>query len=256
MTETLAPLTIANRVAEITFNRPERMNALTPELLDAVAGHLREIAARDDVSVVILTGAGRAFSAGVDLKALAGGGDDVAGGDVGDALNDRAREVIGLIETMPQAVIAKINGACFTGALEIALACDLRIAAEEAKFGDTHAVLGFRPTWGMTQRLPRIVGAQRARELSFTARTFSGRQAADYGLVLDAVARDALDGFVADLAARIAENSPGSIAAYKDLYRVAADRGLSDGLAFEVATTYEIPDTADRVAAFMKQRLG
>lgn len=256
MTETLALVTISDRVAEVTLNRPERMNALTPELLETVAGYLREIGARDDVSVVILTGAGRAFTAGVDLKALQGGGGEATGGDVGNDLNDRAREVITLIETIPQAVIAKINGACFTGGLEIALACDLRVAAEEAKFGDTHAILGFRPTWGMTQRLPRVVGAQRARELSFTARTFSGRQAADYGLVVDAVPRDELDGKVAEMARQIAANSPGSIAAYKDLYRTAANTGMADGLAVEVGTEYDIPDTGDRLAAFMRDKLG
>ena len=256
MNDQLALLDVSARVAEITLNRPDQLNALTPDLLQAVSAHLDAIIARDDVTAVVLTGAGRAFSAGADLKALQSAGIDAAGGDVGDALNDRARQVIERIATMPQAVIAKINGFCFTGGLEIALACDLRVAAEEAKFGDTHAVLGFRPTWGMTQRLPRIVGAQRARELSFTARTFNGREAADYGLVLEAVPRADLDQVVADLAQKIAENSPGSIAAYKDLYRVAADRGLTEGLGFEAATEYDIPDTADRVAAFMRQRLG
>jgi len=256
MNDMLATLGVTQRVAEITLNRPDQMNALTPDLLQAVSQHLQDLAARDDVSVIVLTGAGRAFSAGVDLKALQSGGGDAAGGDVGGHLNDLARQVIDLVATVPQAVIAKINGFCFTGALEIALACDLRIAAEEAKFGDTHAVLGFRPTWGMTQRLPRIVGAQRARELSFTARTFTGRQAADYGLVLEAVPLADLDRVVAELAQQIAANSPGSIAAYKDLYRVSADKGLADGLAFEAGTVYDIPDTADRVAAFMRQRLG
>jgi enoyl-CoA hydratase/carnithine racemase len=231
------------------------MNALTPELLQALLDHLQGISERDDVSVVVLTGAGRAFSAGVDLKALQEGG-GAAGGDVGDALNDRARQVISLIEAMPQAVIAKINGYCFTGALEIALACDLRVTAEEAKLGDTHAALGFRPTWGMTQRLPRIVGPQRARELSFTARSFSGREAADYGLALQAVPLAELDRVVAELARQIAANSPGSIAAYKALYRTAADKSLTEGLAFESGTAYDIPDTAERVAAFMRQRLG
>ena len=248
--------TVNDPVAVITLNRPDQLNALTPDLLQAVSAHLDAIVARDDVTAVVLTGAGRAFSAGVDLKALQGAGVDAAGGDVGDALNDRARQVIERIATMPQAVIAKINGFCFTGGLEIALACDLRVAAEEAKFGDTHAVLGFRPTWGMTQRLPRIVGAQRARELSFTARIFNGREAADYGLALRAVPLAELDQTVAALAQRIAANSPGSIAAYKDLYRAAANKSLADGLDYERETKFEIPDTQERVAAFMRQRLG
>jgi enoyl-CoA hydratase len=252
MSKDLVILAMAGRVAEVTLNRPGQMNALTPALLGELGACLDGIAARDDVSVVVLSGAGRAFSAGVDLKALQG---DAAGGDVGGTLNARARHVIDRIESMPQAVIAKINGFCFTGALEIALACDLRIVAEEAKLGDTHAVLGFRPTWGMTQRLPRLVGAQRARELSYTARAFSGAEAAAYGLALEAVPLAELDARVAALAEQIAANSPGSIAAYKDLYRVAANSGLADGLAHESATEYDIPDTAARVAAFMAKRL-
>lgn len=256
MNDDLVALDIGQRVAEVTLNRPDQMNALTPELLQALLDHLRGLAERNDITVVVLSGAGRAFSAGVDLKALQKGDSDASGGDVGDALNDRARQVIRCLETMPQAVIAKINGFCFTGALEIALACDLRVVAEEAKLGDTHAALGFRPTWGMTQRLPRVVGAQRARELSFTARTFSGREAAEYGLALQAEPLVKLDRVVSDLAQQIAANSPGSIAAYKDLYRAAANKGLTDGLAYESGTHYEIPDTSERVAMFMRKRLG
>ncbi len=252
MSDDLVILAVAGRVAEVTLNRPDQLNALTPALLGELGACLDGLAERDDVSVVVLSGAGRAFSAGVDLKAL---GDDAAGGDVGGSLNDRARHVITCIESMPQAVIVKINGFCFTGALEIALACDLRVVAEGAKLGDTHAVLGFRPTWGMTQRLPRLVGAQRARELSFTARSFSGAEAAAYGLALEAVPLVELDARVAALAESIAANSPGSIAAYKDLYRVAANSGLAEGLAFEAGTEYDIPDTTERVAAFKAKRL-
>lgn len=255
MTDSLVTLTMNERVAELTLNRPAQMNALTPQLLGELLAHLEDFAGRDDVSVIVLTGAGRAFSAGVDLKALRAEGIDAGSGDVGKALNQRACAVIRRMETMPQAVIGKINGFCFTGGLELALGCDIRIAAEEAKFGDTHAILGFRPTWGMTQRLPRLVGSQRARELSFTARTFSGREAAAYGLVLEAVPLAALDETVATLARQIAANSPGSIAAYKALYDTAANQGLTAGLTIEEQTEFDIPDTGDRLAAFLRDRL-
>jgi enoyl-CoA hydratase len=244
-------VTEADAVVTITFNRPDALNALTPDLLAETAEALREISGRSDVSVVVLTGAGRAFSAGVDLKALNDLGLDLAEGNVGDNLNNTAREVQSLLETMPQATIAKVNGFCFTGGVELMLACDIIIAAEEAKFGDTHAKLGLRPTWGMTQRLPKRVGMMRARELSFTARTFSGVEAARMGLALEAVPLADLDTFVDQLCIGICQNSAGSIAAYKDLYQAADNKGIAEGLAYEKETTYVVADVRERMGAFL-----
>ena len=159
---------------------PEALNALTPALLEELSAGLAEAAADDTVRVVVLTGTGRAFSAGVDLKALAE--TPVEGGDVSETLNAPARRVTELLSTMPKVTIAKVNGFCFTGALELALACDLMAVAAEAKMGDTHAKFGLRPTWGMSARLVRAVGPIRARELSYTARTFFGSDAFAYGM--------------------------------------------------------------------------
>jgi enoyl-CoA hydratase/carnithine racemase len=244
---------VAGGVATLTLNRPDALNALTVPMLTAAGDALEGWAADDGVRVVVLTGAGRAFSAGVDLKALQDSGQDVSSGDVGSGLNDAARRVQKLLETMPQATVAKINGFCFTGALEIALAADIAIAAEEAKFGDTHAMIGLRPTWGMTQRLPRKVGLMRARELSFTARTFTGIEAAAYGMVMEAVPLESLDARVDELAEAMTKNSAGSIAAYKDLYRQSENAGLDDGLAYEFGTSYEIADVRERMAAILKR---
>lgn len=234
-------------VATIMLNRPDALNAITDEMLRSLAEALEDEAA-GDAGAIVLTGAGRAFSAGVDLKAL--GERELIDGKVGDVLDLPARAVIHLLTTIPKVVIAKVNGFCFTGALELVLACDLAVASESAKFGDTHAKFGLRPTWGMSQRLVAAVGIQRARELSYTARTFTGRDAAEWGLVVSAVPSESLDATVEDLAAAIARNSAGSLAAYKDLYRVALERGLDDGLSYEAATEFPIPDTEDRVASF------
>ena len=242
-------------VAAITLNRPDAMNALTPEMLAEVHGALCEIAADPAINVVVMSGAGRAFCAGVDLKALRARGVDLSSGNVGDDLNHGARAVLEQIEAMPQATIAKVNGFCFTGGMELMLAHDIAMVAEEAKLGDTHAILGFRPSWGMTQRLPRRVGQMRARELSFTARTFGGVEAAAIGLALEAVPAAELDARVETLAQAIAANSPGAIAAYKDLYKQAENAGLDDGLAYERDTAYDIPDVGQRLADFL-DRLG
>ena len=235
-------------MATITLDRPQALNAITPQMLAELVAAFEWAGREPSVVVVLLTGAGRAFSAGVDLKAL--GDRRLDGGQVGDLLDVPARRVIDLIRGLRAVVIAKINGHCFTGALELAFACDIVLAADEAVLGDTHAKWGLRPSWGMSQRLPWLVGAARARYLSYTAATFTGRQAADWGLAALACPRADLDALAADVAARVAANSPGSLAAYKDLYRAAEQLALPAGLAYEAATGYPIDDTEARIAQF------
>lgn len=235
-------------VATVTLNRPDVLNAITPQMLNLLGDTLAGLADDPAVAVVILTGAGRAFSAGVDLKSLQGR--PIENGSVGDILDVPGRRATELLATMPKVVIAKVNGACFTGALELALACDLMVVAETAKMGDTHAKWGLRPTWGMSQRLLRLVGVARARELSYTARTFTGAEAAAWGLAVGAAPVEDLDQVVAHLAETVSANSHGSLAAYKALYGRALEVGLSDGLSFEATTTYAIADTDQRLGDF------
>ncbi|NNC74628.1 MAG: enoyl-CoA hydratase/isomerase family protein, partial [Acidimicrobiia bacterium] len=161
-----------------------------------------------------------------------------------------ARRVTELLSTMPQVTVAKVNGFCFTGALELALACDLVVAADEAKFGDTHAKFGLRPTWGMSARLPRLVGMTAARELSLTARTFTGREALTLGLAARTAPRDDLDAAVAALVDELLQNSHASLRAYKDLYRQTQQLPLDAALGYEADTEYPIADTAERLADF------
>lgn len=194
-------------IARVVLSRPAVLNAITPEMLESLGAALAALESDEGVRVVVLTGEGRAFSAGVDLKSL--GGRPLTGGAVGDLLDVPARAVVERLTTMPQIVIAAVNGHCFTGALELALACDLVVAADEAVFGDTHAKWGLRPTWGMSQRLTRAVGVARARELSYTARTFTGVEAAAWGLAVRSVPRAELDAAVDELAGVIVGNSAG-----------------------------------------------
>jgi enoyl-CoA hydratase/carnithine racemase len=241
-------LDVSGPVATVTLRRPEALNAITPQMLAELGDALERLAGQDDLVAVVLTGEGRAFSAGVDLKAL--GDRTLEDGKVGDVLDLPARSVIDKIASLPAVVVAKVNGACFTGALELALACDIVVVAEEAKLGDTHAKFGLRPTWGMSQRLPALVGPARARWLSYTARTFTGAEAAAWGLAARAVPREGLDAAVDELVQSVAANSAGSLRAYKDLYRAAEREALPDGLAYEAATDYPISDTAERLAGF------
>jgi enoyl-CoA hydratase/carnithine racemase len=241
-------LSIEGAVATITLNRPEALNAITVEMLDGLGSMLARLHDRPEIAVVVITGAGRAFSAGVDLKALAGRSLD--GGAVGDLLDIPGRRVIELIEMLDAIVIAKVNGFCFTGALELALACDLIVAADEAVLGDTHAKWGIRPSWGMSQRLPALVGPAKARLLSYSAATFTGAQAQEYGIAALSSPKAELDATVAGLARDIAANSHGALMAYKDLYRAAQRLTVPEGLAYEAVTAYPIDDTEERIAEF------
>lgn len=237
-------------IATITLNRPEALNAITRTMLLELRDALTAVSNEDDTGVIVLTGAGRAFSAGVDLKDL--GDRELVNGSVGEYLDDPARAVIQSIQKIRKVVIARINGHCYTGALEIALACDLIVCANEAKLGDTHAKWGLRPSWGMSARLPSAVGRMRAHELSYTGRTFTGEEAAAWGLANRSVPLEELDAAVNELAGAINANSAGSIAAYKALYTKGGSRTEKKALQFEEEKDFSIDDTNERLADFRK----
>jgi enoyl-CoA hydratase len=213
-------------VATLTLQRPDALNALSPALFVELRAHIDALAAASDtIAVVVLRGAGRSFSAGNDLKAIQSG--------------ERAPapryqpETLDAIETLPQPVIAAVHGHCYTGALELALACDFIIATESARFADTHGKWAMSPTWGMSQRLPRRVGIGRAREMMYTGRVVTGAEAAAIGLAVRCVGDDELDAAVAETAGAIAANSWFTSRTVKSLTAQSQERSLHDGLAYE-----------------------
>ena len=238
-----------NGILTVTMNRPDALNAFVPEMLEALSAALAP-SGLGDARVVVLRGAGRAFSAGVDLKMLRT--DGVEAGHVPERFDRAGIAVASAMRACPLPVIASVHGACFTGALELALMADFVLITAGAKLGDTHAKFGLRPSWGMSQTLPHAVGLRRARELSFTGRIFSGAEAAAWGIANEAVPDEAaLAALTSERAAQIAANSPGAVAAYKDLYALATERRpLADAVREEVARQYDISDTAERLAAF------
>ena len=237
-------------IGRITFNRPQVMNAITPGMLKELKAAVLEAGKDGNVRVIVLTGAGRAFSAGVDLKAM--GDAKLVNGKVGDFLDVPARELIVTIRSVPKAVICLVNGFCFTGAVEIMLACDIVIASENAKIGDTHAKWGLRPTWGMSARLPRRVGYLKARELSFTAEAITGKEAERIGLINLAAPADRLEDAMQNMAKKIMGNSAQSIAAYKQLYNANESLTLDKSLDLEFDSDFEITDSLERLSAFIK----
>lgn len=241
---------IEDEIGRVTLNRPAALNAITPEMLEELKAAVTAAGNDPSIRAVVLTGAGKAFCAGVDLKAL--GDRKIENGKVGDILDIPARALIQAIRRAPKPVIALINGFCFTGALEIMLACDIVIASETARIGDTHAKWALRPTWGMSARLSRRVGHLKAKELSFTADALTGREAEMIGLVNTAVAPEKLEETLRALIAKIKANSAESISAYKELYNRNETLSLEQSLALEFESEFAIPDTETRVAQFRK----
>ena len=227
-------------IVTLTLNRPEKRNALNLALWNELEAHLAAIeAAGDAIAVVVLRADGPVFCAGNDLK------------ERGAKLPTRfyqAKLVTRLAE-LPQPVIVAVQGGCYTGGLELALAGDIIVAAESASFADTHGKFGLVPAWGMSQRLPRRVGQWKAREMSFTGLPVSGAEAARIGLANHCVPDTDLDAKVRDLREAIAAQSRHSTFAYKRLYREQADLPLAAGLAHEVFYGAGVgPDFAERVS--------
>ena len=240
-------------ILTITLNRPEALNAFRPEMLVSIREIIMRVEEDQNVSVIIIDGAGKAFSAGVDLKVLQGF--NPSAGKIGDLFDKPAALTWDTLRKSRCPIIAKVHGACFTGALEMALHCDFIYTTKDTKFGDTHAKFGLRPTWGMSQTLAQAVGVRKAKEISFSARTVLGDEAARLGLVNEAVDdKIAIDDLVKKRASQIASNSQKSISALKDLYNV-AQSGLSmdQALKEEIKREYpEIKDTTERLAGFKK----
>jgi enoyl-CoA hydratase len=218
----------------LTLNRPDKLNALTPGSFAALRAHLDAIAADPSIGCVVLQGAGRSFCAGHDLDSIATGERPPS--------KYYEPETVDALEALPQPTIARLHGHCFTGGLELALACDLLIAAESTRLGDTHGQWGLAPVWGMSVRLPERIGRARAKELMFTSRRITGTEAAVMGLVDRAVPDDELDATVAALAAEILANSWGTNRIDKALLAAGAERTRHDALLHERDLPFGLPD--------------
>jgi enoyl-CoA hydratase len=221
-------------VATLTLNRPDKLNALNPGVFVELRAHLDAIASDDSVTCIVLTGAGRAFCAGHDLDAIA----------TGERAPSRhfEPETVDALEAISKPTIARIHGHCYTGGLELALACDLLVASESARLGDTHGQWGLVPVWGMSVRLPERVGRSTAKELMFTSRRVGGREAVAMGLVDRCVADDVLDETVDALAAEIVANSAGTNRIVKALLTDRAERTRTEALLHERTLPHGTPD--------------
>lgn len=226
-------------VALVTLNRPNAMNALSQELRARLAEVMVDIDKDEAVRAVVLTGAGRAFTAGLDLKEL-GAGASIAGA----ANSDRPEgNPVLAIERCSKPVIGAINGVAITGGFEVALACDILLGCENTRFADTHARVGILPGWGLSQKLSRLVGISRAKEISLTGNFIDAETALAWGLVNRLYPAAELVPAALKLAADIASVPPANVRDYKRLI----DEGFA--LPYGESVTFELESTRKRNAA-------
>lgn len=242
--EPLLLVETVDRVTTVTLNRPDALNALSRDLRLALIETFGRLADDPDTGVIILTGSGRAFCAGVDLKELSG-----EGKAAGDPLSDvDSFEAVEVVDACPVPIIGAINGFAVTGGFELALACDLLVASREARFGDTHARVGLLPGWGLSQKLSRLVGIFRAKEISLTGNFIEAEQAADWGLVNRVVDPDALLPTCQQLAQDILSCVPEAIRGYKRIIDEGFATTFAEGREIETEATRARGATTEQIA--------
>ena len=240
-------------IATITFNRPKALNALNAALLGELSDALDKIAADEDIRVLILTGSGeKAFVAGADITELA----------TFNSLSAKnfatfGQAVIGKLQKLPIIVIAAVNGFALGGGTEIAIACDFIYASENAKFGQPEINLGLIPGFGGTQRLPRLIGTNRAKELIFTGKMISAAEGQQVGLVNKVVALEVLLEEVMQVAKEIVAKGKVSLRAAKQAVNNGINVDLASGLKIEIdafALVYASADAREGTSAFLEKR--
>ena len=242
----------ADGIARITLNRPDRLNSFTRAMHAELADALDLLAG---ARVVILTGAGRGFCAGQDLNDRAVAADEPV--DLGATVEECWNPLVRRIAALPQPVIAQVNGVAAGAGANIALACDLVVAAKSAKFIQSFAALGLIPDSGGSWHLPRLVGQARALGLALTGEPLPAATAADWGLIWKCVDNDALDAEVDALAAKLAALPPLGLAAIKSIVRTSGSRTLDDELDLQRDEMRRLGFTRDYregVAAFLEKR--
>jgi 2-(1,2-epoxy-1,2-dihydrophenyl)acetyl-CoA isomerase len=246
----------AGPVTTIVMNRPERLNALNTEMGLALLEALKDAGTDPEVRVVVLTGAGRAFCSGGDLSVLRDARSRNAGPEL-EALLRAGKEIVLAIATMPQPVLASVNGPAAGAGMNLALACDLRIASEAASFGQNFAKVGLFPDFGGTWLLPRLVGAARAAEMFFTGEMISAAEAERIGLLNRVVPAERLAEETHAWAARLAEAPPLAVRGVKHVLFGAERAALERCLDHEIerqAECFRSEDCAEGLSAFFDKR--
>jgi enoyl-CoA hydratase len=241
-----------DRIAVVSINRPKFLNALNTETIKELGECLKILNRDDEVRVVLITGKGKSFVAGADVKEMKGMTRKEA-----FTFSRMGQRVLDQIQEMDKPVIAVVNGFALGGGLELALACDLIIVSEKAKMGLPEVNLGVFPGFGGTQRLPRLIGMLKAREMIFTGEAIDARTAKEIGLVNQVMPDDELLTKTKELAKKIAEKSRQALKLAKKAINQGKEIGLSSGLALErelFSQCFTQPDQKEGMAAFVEKR--
>ena len=246
-------LDINDGIALLTINRPESMNSLAPKVLDELLEMITELEQRAAVKVVIITGSGdKAFVAGGDIAAM-----QPLGALDAREIALKAQRLFNAIEFGSKIYIAAINGYALGGGCELAMACDMRIAADQAKLGQPEVKLGIIPGWGGTQRLPRLIGRSRAKELMLTGAMVSATESLDLGLVDRVVAAAELMGSARQLAEQIAGHSQLAVRLIKESVNNGVEMDLKRAFAYEAdlfGLCFAGHDQKEGMQAFLEKR--
>ena len=235
MSNPLVLFDLTDNVALITLNRPQAMNAMSRDLRVELVEAIERAEARG-ARAIVLTGAGdRAFTAGLDLKEISADPQVLAEA----VMPDSPANPVAAIARCTCPVIAAINGVVITGGLELALACDMMLASDNARFADTHAAVGVLPGWGLSQKLSRLIGPGRAREMHFSARQIDAATAQDWGLVNRTVPQAELLNEALGLARDMAAHEPDNLSQITALVREGWGMALDDAMALEAARSHE-----------------
>jgi len=252
MSDVLLIEKLDGHIAKLTVNRPEKLNALNGQVRCALLGALDGLATDEDVRVVVLTGAGdKAFIAGADI------GEFKDARPVDQYRSMAAGNIFSAVEHFPKPVIAMINGFCLGGGCELAMGCDMRIAATTARIGQPEINLGLIPGGGGTQRMPRLIGEGWAMRMIMSGEMISGEKAAEIGLVEEAVPPEELETTTLRLAAIIGTRSPIALQAAKEAVLASRRMPLDEGLKFErgwFSLLFSTDDMAEGVGAFLDKR--
>jgi enoyl-CoA hydratase len=248
VSEAIIRVETRERIARVTLNRPASLNALSRALVEEITRTFSELQADAGVDVAILTGAGRAFCAGVDLKELASAGPQPQVPGNGP---ESAVRMIDAIAAFDRPLIGAINGVAVTGGFELALMCDVLIASSEARFADTHARVGIAPGWGLSQKLSRLIGIGRAKEVSFTGNFVDAATAERWGLVNRVVAPEQLMPVCLGLARDMQGCDPRTLRRYKRMIDEGYGLPFAEAMRMEWSASQEHMRgvTSDAVAA-------
>ncbi len=250
--EDIVIVEVRDNIAYVNINRPKQLNALNNELLDTLYDNMKKLDSDNSVKVIVITGIGKAFVAGADIESMV----NMEPAE-GELIARKGHRLMNYIENIKKPVIAAINGFALGGGCELGLACDFRIASENAKFGQPEINLGILPGFGGSQRLPKLIGISKAKMLIMTGDIIDAKKAYEIGLVDEILEDDKLMEYVEKLAIKLASKSSKTMNIIKETMNKTFQGNLEEGLKLEISKfkqSFSFEDKKEGMKAFLEKR--